>query len=123
MIVKKCSKPGCFNHIPRGQRSPYCEAHRKQTNKYYNKHERNQTIAKFYWSATWKKFRANVLKERLHLCEVHKAKGEIVPGDTLHHIIETNTVEGWERRLDRTNVQVVCRACHEAAHVRGVRNI
>lgn len=33
------------------------------------------------------------------------------------HIIETNTVEGWERRLDRTNVQVVCRACHEAAHV------
>lgn len=50
----------------------------------------------------------------------------IIENDEVERILQAHSgppVEGWERRFDRTNVQVVCRACHEAAHVRGVRNI
>lgn len=116
MIMKRCSKPGCINHIPRSQRPPYCVDHQRINNRTYDD-KRDPKTVQFYHSAAWKQFRIAVLNERHHLCEVCISTGELTPADTVHHIVEIK--KDWSRRLDRTNVQVICRACHNKEHKRG----
>lgn len=119
MIMKPCSKPGCINKIPRGQKPAYCAEHQRKQSRTYDKQRNPQAVA-FYNSAAWRKFRANVLAERLHLCEPCRERGELNAADTVHHIIEIK--DDWSMRLCRSNVQAICRACHNRVHARGFIN-
>lgn len=120
MILKRCNKPGCTEHIPRSQTPAYCEQHRRErvraANRRYDKH-RNQQSKQFYNSKSWASLRAIVLTEAFHMCECCKAKGEYTRADTVHHIVEIK--DDWSKRLERSNCMAVCRTCHESFHERG----
>lgn len=118
MILKRCSKPGCIEHIPRSQTPPYCVAHQRQRNRAYDS-TREPHIVAFYRSTKWRKLRASVLAEAFHLCECCKQRGDLTPADTVHHLVEIR--EDWHRRLERSNLLAVCRGCHESFHNRGFK--
>lgn len=115
LILKRCSKPGCLEHIPRSQKPPYCTAHQRQRNRIYDRTREPQIVA-FYHSSKWRKLRASVLAEAFHLCESCKEQGELTPADTVHHLVELK--EDWALRLTRENLIAICRTCHEKVHDR-----
>lgn len=81
-------------------RSTRAEKHRRMVDK-----ERWQHPArKFYRGPEWRRFRANILKNN-PFCVVCGGKGQHVD-----HIIPVRI--DWERRLDPTNMQVLCHPCH-----------
>lgn len=115
MIQKRCEKPGCVEYIPRSKKPPYCSDHMKQRSRQYNS-KRDPKAVQFYRSRQWQHLRLSVLAENHHLCEVCKAQGKLTAADTVHHIIELK--QNWELRLTRSNLQAICRTCHENIHNR-----
>ena len=72
----------------------------------------------FYHSAAWLKCRAAFISARGGLCERCYAKGLIVPGDTVHHIIPITpeNINDPSVTLSFDNLRLVCRDCHAAEH-------
>ncbi|WP_260445409.1 HNH endonuclease [Listeria booriae] len=66
---------------------------------------------KFYKSAGWKKTRELKLISD-PLCEKCSTPDNPVLAEMVDHMIETNTSEGWERRLDEEHLQSLCWSCH-----------
>lgn len=107
-IKKRCNRPGCrklINHT-----ETYCDEH---TNHNYKEYERIRTSTeegreykRFYDSKDWRELRYQVLLDCNFICELCN-KSEAVIGD---HIIPTKV--RWDLRLDRENIQGVCKACH-----------
>ena len=65
---------------------------------------------RFYKSREWKEFRYQVLTRlgaRCQACGVTPAQGAIMNVD---HIVPIS--KAWERRLDMTNMQVLCASCN-----------
>ena len=115
MIQKRCEKPGCVEYIPRSQTPPYCTNHLRERNRRYDQRRDPKTV-QFYRSKQWKHLRLSVLADNHYLCEPCKAKGKLTAADTVHHIVELK--ENWELRLTRSNLQAICRSCHEEVHDR-----
>ena len=67
----------------------------------------------FYNSKEWKSLRDYKFAEAGGLCERCK---KITGGKDVHHIepIEVN----WDRRLDYTNLELLCKDCHNETHGR-----
>lgn len=119
-----CNHPGCMTLIPYDQR--YCEKHeyrkpidqadskerhrinkatyrRRITSKHEGKYQR------FYRSAAWKKLSHHWLM--MHpLCVACEARGIYRKGDLVDHITELR--DDWSKRLDPSNLQTLCYACH-----------
>ncbi|MGE7604937.1 HNH endonuclease [Peribacillus sp. NPDC097675] len=110
-IMKPCSKVGCSQTVPRGQQPPYCDYHKTKANKEYDMNKRDPKRTAFYKGMSWRNLRRSVLVENFHICSMC---GEF--GNTVHHIKPISTQEGWERRLDRSNLTVVCWICHAKIH-------
>ena len=72
----------------------------------------------FYHSTAWLKCRAAFISARGGLCERCYAKGLIVPGDTVHHIIPLTpeNISDPSVTLSFDNLRLVCRDCHAAEH-------
>lgn len=119
-----CNHPGCSELIPYDQR--YCSKHeyrkpidytdkkqRHQVNKrvYYRRihsHHEGQ-YQRFYRSTQWKKLSHRWLM--MHpFCVSCEARGVYRKGDVVDHIIEIR--DDWNKRLDKTNLQTLCYACH-----------
>lgn len=115
-IQKKCNKIGCSTLIPRGQQPAYCKEHLAAMHKRYDTTQRDPKRTAFYKSQSWKRLRQSVLIEAFGLCGMCSQEGYVKPGDTVHHIIPIETAEGWERRLDRSNLMLVCREHHAKIH-------
>lgn len=119
-----CNHPGCMTLIPYDQR--YCEKHeyrkpidqadskerhrinkatyrRRITSKHEGKYQR------FYRSTQWKKLSHHWLM--MHpLCVACEARGIYRKGDLVDHITELR--DDWSKRLDPSNLQTLCYACH-----------
>ena len=95
--MKFCRKPGCNAIVSKG----FCEAHKP----------RGRTGSKnpFYGSAAWKKLRAWHITTQEPLCRMCGAAGEVVD-----HVVEIGTDGGGCDPLDASNLQTLCRKCHEA---------
>ncbi|EAD5297064.1 HNH endonuclease [Listeria monocytogenes] len=66
---------------------------------------------KFYKSRTWQKCRYHqLLKEPL--CERCLSDGVITQAVIVHHIIDTYTSIGWDKRMDPENLESICFSCH-----------
>lgn len=128
MLLKQCNR--CGNLIPYG--SAYCskckliiEAERekrlaecrKENNKRYNK-TRDPKYLRFYNSTDWKVLSARYMQDRGYRCE---ACGVI--GSEVHHKKPIQTAEGWNRRLDYTNLELLCTRCHNDRHDRFKRRM
>ena len=119
MIYKLCRK--CKKTIVHPQ--IYCkdcmEKVIKQTEEYksirnskYNK-SRDPKYKSFYNSTAWKLLKEKKRADEQYRCErCHKLATEV------HHIKWLSTQEGWERRLDYTNLESLCIVCHNYRHDR-----
>ena len=78
--------------------------------------------SEFYKSKTWQKCRDNYLKSVGGLCERCKAKGLIVPAIIVHHKthITTENLTDPSITLNPSNLQAVCKKCHEELHPKGM---
>lgn len=72
----------------------------------------------FYSSATWQRARNSYAQSKAWLCEIHKAAGDIVPGEIVHHKTELTpeNINDASVTLNFDNLQLVCRDCHAAIH-------
>ena len=82
---RPCSYPGCPN-LCDGQ---YCEEHRKQARRQYDKYERSHP-----------------------LCEMCLEQGKHTPVDEVHHVLPVS--KGGTHA--RGNLMALCRSCHNKIH-------
>lgn len=73
---------------------------------------------KFYSSITWQQVRDSYIKSQGYLCEIHRAAGDVVPAEIVHHKVELTPENINDDRiaLGYDNLQAVCRDCHAAIH-------
>ena len=128
-IYKAC--PRCKGIIPYGQ--TYCstcapimqeemarykeeraEKWRKKYNRQYNKRRDPKYLA-FYRSKAWKATSRSKLQSVAYKCEA-KLDGCSGMAVEVHHVKPIQTPEGWEERLEWSNLEAVCTACHNGRH-------
>lgn len=119
-----CNHPGCMELIPYDQ--PYCDKHTyKKPIDYADKEERHRINKQVYHRRTTSKhegkyqrfYRSKQWKDLSHhwlmlhpFCAKCEALGIMRKGDVVDHIIELR--DDWSKRLDPTNLQTLCYACH-----------
>ena len=123
MLLKACAR--CGNLIPYG--ATYCKRcepiakaeqearlaeSRKLSNKRYNQ-TRDKKYIHFYNSTPWRVLSAKYTQDKGYRCEQCGAMATQV-----HHIVPIQTQEGWNRRLDYTNPELLCTRCHNERHNR-----
>ena len=123
MLLKSCNR--CGNLIPYG--SAYCsecapivQAERearmaeskKESNKRYNK-TRDPKYVRFYNGVEWRMLSARYTQDKGYKCEVCGAMATQV-----QHKKAIQNPEGWDRRLDYNNLELLCTRCHNARHDR-----
>lgn len=126
MLLKPCNR--CGNLIPYGpsyctECKPIVEAEREagiresrlRSNKRYNE-TRDPKYVRFYNSIEWRTLSAKRLDEAGYLCAWC---GGIAT--EVDHIVEIQTPEGWDRRLDYSNTRALCTPCHNKRHKRFIK--
>ena len=85
---------------------------KKASDQRYNQ-RRDPKYLRFYQSSDWKILSQKYLQDKGYRCEgCHRIATEV------HHKQPIQTPEGWERRLDYTNLEAVCKDCHNKRHHR-----
>lgn len=69
---------------------------------------------KFYHSREWQAVRQQVLSRDGYLCQVCKRAGRLTPATTVHHITPVRVDPS--KRLDPSNLECICKACHNQEH-------
>lgn len=101
-----CAYPGC----PKLSDGRYCEEHRKQVARQYERYSRDPVIKKKYGRA-WKRIRDSYVKEH-PFCERCFEAGKLTPVDEVHHIVPL--ARGGTH--ERGNLMSLCRSCHNKIH-------
>ena len=92
MAFKKfCSHCGCSRLIDCTER--YCDVHKKrdkaESDKQYDKHQRNKESKAFYNSTAWKRKRQQILiRDKGIDVYVYMTEGRVVKAEHVHHIVE-----------------------------------
>jgi 5-methylcytosine-specific restriction protein A len=103
---RPCSYPGC----PKLTDSCFCEEHRKQEQRNYNRYQRDPETNKRY-NGEWKKIRAAYLAAH-PLCELCFEAGRFTPATLVHHKIHLR--DGGSNNME--NLASLCCSCHERLH-------
>lgn len=111
----KCAVSICREYVELPSR--YCEKHKGNTDKTYNREVRhnkeNMKYARFYASSQWKKLRRSKLADQ-PLCEECLRNGKITSATIVHH--KTEVKEDWDKRLDYDTLESICQSCHNKEH-------
>lgn len=77
----------------------------------------------FYDSPAWRRTREAYTSSQGGLCELCRAKGLYVPGDTVHHKthLTPDNINDPRITLAWSNLQLLCRDCHAAVHAKPTR--
>lgn len=123
MLLKSCGR--CGNLIPYGaaycktcipiveaEREAYMRSAKRRNNRAYNR-GRDPKYVRFYNGGAWRTLSAKRLQGDGYRCVWC---GGIAT--EVDHIIEIQTPEGWEKRLDYDNTRSLCHACHDKRHKR-----
>ena len=102
---KACKHPGC----PNLSDQTYCEAHRAEPSRRYNRSDRDMELQRFYNSTAWKNLRRLKL-QRNPVCEICFAGGRMADATIVDHI--KSLKDCYAARLDMDNLQSVCLSCH-----------
>ena len=78
----------------------------------YNK-TRDKKYLRFYNSPEWRRLSTQYMVDVAYRCERCKRIATEV-----HHIQPIQTPDGWDRRLDYTNLKALCISCHNKEHGR-----
>lgn len=123
MLLKSCGRCGNLIHygatycntckpIVEAEREARMRASKLESNKRYNK-TRDPKYVRFYNSTEWRTLSAKYTQDKGFRCEKCGAIATEV-----HHVKAIQTPEGWERRLDSDNLELLCKACHNERHER-----
>lgn len=92
--------------------------------------ERENAMWKFYKSRWFRSIRAAVLEEQHNECQKCRARGKIVPADTVHH--EKHVRDYPELALtayyvdengeEIRNLTAICKSCHALEHPEKLKN-
>ena len=104
---RPCSYPGC----PRLCDGQFCEEHRTQARRQYDKYERAPNVNKKYGRA-WKRIRDSYVSEH-PLCERCLKEGKLTPVEEVHHILPIS--QGGTH--NRNNLMSLCKSCHNKTHI------
>lgn len=105
---KPCAYPSC----PELTHERFCDKHRQQAAREYNRYTRDEDSKAFYNSTDWRKLSRRQLK-REPLCAECLRAGRIQPAEIADHI---RPIREGGARLDIENLQSLCRACHNKKH-------
>ncbi|EAG3021907.1 HNH endonuclease [Listeria monocytogenes] len=92
------------------------EADKRYNNKVRNRYDKDLT--KFYQSTAWRKKRAEILKRDGHMCKdcLSELEAGKQPSGTLDRNLHVDHImpirEDYNRRLDSSNLQVLCQYHH-----------
>ena len=103
---RPCSYPGC----PELTDQTYCEKHRSQARKEYDKFERAPDVNQKYGRA-WKRIRDRYAHKH-PLCELCLQQGKFVAVEEVHHILPIS--KGGTH--DEENLMSLCQSCHTRIH-------
>lgn len=70
----------------------------------------------FYNTKAWKRLREKKYCDADGLCERCRERGIIREGREVHHIVPLD--KDWSRRLDYSNLILLCSDCHAEVHER-----
>lgn len=123
MLLKSCSRCGRlipYGHTYCSECEPVVEAQREErrleakrrNDRIYDKN-RNPKFTKFYHSSDWRRLSMRYTQDRQFRCEQCGAIATQV-----HHKVPIQTPDGWERRLDYDNLELLCTRCHNERHER-----
>lgn len=107
--LRPCNRQGCGNLT----RDGYCDLHKQakaDSNRYYDKYQRNKKHDRFYHSGPWIKCRDYIKIRDNGLCQHCLNSKRIKVGTIVDHIIPLAT--DWSKRLDEDNLQLLCGGCH-----------
>ena len=104
--LRPCSHPGCPN-LCEGQ---FCEQHRVEERRKYDKYERSSDVNRKYGRA-WKRIRDRYAAEH-PLCELCLKEGRLTPAQEVHHILPVS--KGGTHARD--NLMSLCQSCHTKIH-------
>lgn len=104
--LRPCSHPGCPN-LCEGQ---FCEQHRVEERRKYDKYERSSDVNRKYGRA-WKRIRDRYAAEH-PLCEMCLKEGRLTPVQEVHHILPVS--KGGTHARD--NLMSLCQSCHTKIH-------
>ena len=124
-LMKRC--PRCKRLMPYGP--AYCseckplaeaelqeikERNAKKKAQAYNR-KRDPKYLTFYRSKAWRETSRAFLQSVGYKCQAKLEDCQHIAVE-VHHIKPIQTPEGWERRLDWSNLEAVCTACHNGRH-------
>ena len=104
---KPCSYPGCPN-LTDGM---YCEKHRKEERRKYDRYERAADVHKKY-GRSWKRIRDRYIQEH-PFCERCFKEGTMVRAEEVHHILPVS--QGGTN--ESSNLMALCQSCHTKIHI------
>ena len=123
MLLKSCGR--CGKLIPYGVTycsgcRPIVEAERearrleykRESDRRYNK-TRDPKYVRFYNSIAWRTLSAKYTQDKGYKCE---RCGKFAT--QVHHKQAIQTPQGWDRRLDYSNLELLCTQCHNDRHNR-----
>lgn len=123
MLLKSCGR--CGKLIPYGitycsECRPIVEAERearrleskRESDRRYNK-TRDPKYVRFYNSVDWRTLSAKYTQDKGYKCE---RCGRFAT--QVHHKQAIQTPQGWDRRLDYDNLELLCTQCHNDRHNR-----
>ncbi len=103
---RPCAYPGC----PELSEGQYCEKHRKEVNRQYERYGRDPLTKRMY-RGLWPKIRERYAKAH-PFCEKCYEEGRLVPVEHVHHIKPLK--EGGTH--DEDNLMSLCKSCHSRIH-------
>jgi 5-methylcytosine-specific restriction enzyme A len=104
--MTKCSTIGC----PILTHDTYCDRHRRDRHNEYKRSRTDKKEQSFYSSKAWIQT-ALYMRSTQPLCaRCLVTKGKRVAMKDVDHIVPIKV--DWSRRLDKSNLQCLCRSCH-----------
>lgn len=104
-----CSYSGC----PNLTNDRFCEEHKKQADREYNKYQRDEFSRNFYNTPRWREIRKIKLTNS-PFCEECKKNGTIVKATMVDHIL---AIKQGGSAYDLNNLQSLCWSCHSRKSV------
>lgn len=105
--LKPCAHPFC----PELVEGRFCKTHQKESNKNYEKYQRDPETAKRY-GRKWRKIRNQFIKEH-PLCQQCLKENRLKTAEEVHHILPLK--RGGTH--DENNLMSLCKSCHSRTSV------
>lgn len=107
---KPCRYPGCAE-LTNGL---YCEKHKKELDKNYNKYQRDVFSKTFYNTPKWRETRKRKL-QLFPFCEDCKKNGTYIKATMVDHI---KPIKQGGDPFDMDNLQALCWSCHSRKSIK-----